>query len=558
MVARNEVSSLPNVSVLALRLVRYLSNFPFIGLIGAVLFFALSLAPSLIPRDPLIQGGLSAISSVVGYCFGVTLLWLWTFLELPVPKIRWIMVLAGAGTIAFAGYALWLSAERQATLREFLSLEQPEATYAPIVFAIALAAAIVLREIGRLFGWIARSIARVLDRKLPRRVSLLLGVVVAALALSSVVSGTVGRFALQSLDAMFLALDELIDDDMVPPSHDMASGGENSLISWSDLGRQGRHFVTSGPTRQDVAQFTGETSEQPIRVYVGLSAAETPDERAKLALEELKRVGAFRRSVLVIATPTGTGWIDEEAVDPLEFLHGGDTAIVALQYSYLTSYVSLFIEPGYATTSARALFDEVYGHWRSLPAGSRPRLYLHGLSLGSAGSEQSMTLHAMLGDLIHGAVWSGPPFSNPSWSEFTRDRNPGTPYWLPKVGDGSYVRFTNQTNALDIPGASWGPVRLVYLQYASDPITFFSPDLFWREPDWLKNERGPDVSPNLEWFPVVTALQVAFDMVGASALGTGLGHLYAASDYIDAWIAVTEPKGWSRAEIERLKRHFGD
>ena len=101
-------------------------------------------------------------------------------------------------------------------------------------------------------------------------------------------------------------------------------------------------------------------------------------------------------------------------------------------------------------------------------------------------------------------------------------------------------------------------MRLVYLQYASDPITFFSPDLFFQQPDWLVGQRGPDVSPDLDWFPIITGFQVAFDMVGASALGPGRGHLFAAPHYIDAWIAVTQPEGWTDAEIERLKARFGD
>ena len=47
-------------------------------------------------------------------------------------------------------------------------------------------------------------------------------------------------------------------------------------------------------------------------------------------------------------------------------------------------------------------------------------------------------------------------------------------------------------------------------------------------------------------------------MIGASALGPGLGHLYAASRYIDAWVAVTEPDGWTDTDIARLKTHFQD
>jgi uncharacterized membrane protein len=65
------------------------------------------------------------------------------------------------------------------------------------------------------------------------------------------------------------------------------------------------------------------------------------EQRAELALEELKRVGGFSRSVLVVATPTGTGWLDPGAVDTVEYLHAGDTAIVSMQYSHLPSWITI-------------------------------------------------------------------------------------------------------------------------------------------------------------------------------------------------------------------------
>ena len=543
------------------RVQAYLSGLPLPGLIGAGLLFALSMAPSLIPRDAVIQGALAGVTAAVGFWLGLTVLWLWTFFELPLltgvlAKVLHFVV--SALTILLIGYSLWHAAEWQDSLRDFLDLESLESIYTPIVLLIAIPVALLLREIGRIFSWTTRIISRLLDRIVPRRVSLIIGILLAAFLLIHLGLGSVGRLALESLDAMFLALDQLIDDDLVPPSEDLATGSATSFISWEDLGRQGRRFVDSGPNREAIENLTGSEAIRPVRVYVGLGAAETPEERADLAVEEMKRVGAFDRSLLVVAIPTGTGWIDEAAVDTLEYLHRGDTAIVAQQYSYLTSYVSILVEPGYSKATAKALFNAVYGHWRRLPADARPRLYLHGLSLGSSGSEQSMNLYMVLGDLIHGAVWSGPPFTNPSWAAFTRGRDPESPFWLPRFADGSLVRFTNQQNALDIPGAQWGPVRLVYLQYARDPITFFSTDLFFREPSWLIGTRGPDVSPDLEWVPIVTGFQVAFDMIGASALGPGLGHLYAASHYIDAWVSVTEPDGWSDADIARLKTHFQD
>ena len=120
------------------------------------------------------------------------------------------------------------------------------------------------------------------------------------------------------------------------------------------------------------AHFRERTRSKPIRVYVGLRSAETPRERAKLALEELKRVGGFDRSVLIVVMPTGTGWIDPAAMDSVEYLHGGDVASVAVQYSYLASWLSLLVEPGYGADAARALFTEIYNYWTRLPKESRP------------------------------------------------------------------------------------------------------------------------------------------------------------------------------------------
>jgi len=135
----------------------------------------------------------------------------------------------------------------------------------------------------------------------------------------------------------------------------------------------------------------------------------------------------------------------------------------------------------------------------------------------------------------------------------TAGREPGSPAWLPRFRDSSVIRFTAQKNALDIPGAKWGPMRIVYLQYASDPVTFFDPHSFFREPGWMKQPRGPDVSPYLTWYPVVTMLQLALDMAMATTSPMGYGHVYAPEHYVDAWVAVTDPQGLAPGDVERLK-----
>ena len=106
------------------------------------------------------------------------------------------------------------------------------------------------------------------------------------------------------------------------------------------------------------------------------------------------------------------------------------------------------------------------------------------------------------------------------------------------------------------PNASWGPMRVVYLQYASDPVTFFEYRSLYREPDWILPPRGPDVSPQLRWHPVVTLLQLAADKFMATAAPIGYGHVYAPAHYIDAWIEVTDVRDWSPDEITRLKQHL--
>jgi uncharacterized membrane protein len=126
------------------------------------------------------------------------------------------------------------------------------------------------------------------------------------------------------------------------------------------------------------------------------------------------------------------------------------------------------------------------------------------------------------------------------------------------VGDGSRVRFANQAGVAAPARARWGPTRLVYLQYASDPVTFFDTRCLYRAPEWLAQPRGPDVSPDLRWYPVVTCLQLLADMAIFTTAPSGHGHNFAAAHYIDGWLEVTGAPGWPADKVARLKRHFAE
>lgn len=538
---------------------RLRANFSTPGLLLGALFYAASLTPSLLPREPYMQGPLTGASLAAGYAIGVLLSWIWRQLELPMPSRRaegWLKLTAGlvclAAVVAFA----WRAAEWQSSVRRLMDLPPAETAYPFQVALIAILVFLVLKSLGLLFGRVWLFLSRRLKRLVPRPVARLVGFALTAFLFWWVASGVLFEQALRLADSSFQELDQRIDPETQRPQNPLKTGSDASLVNWELLGSRGRQFVTSGPGADEIGAFFGTPALEPLRIYVGLNSRETAEARAELAFEEMLRVGAFERSALVVVVPTGTGWIDPAALDTLEYLHRGDVASVALQYSYLSSWLSLLAEPGYGAEAGRALFRIVYDHWTSLPRDARPRLYLHGLSLGAMNSESSTDLYDVVADPFDGALWAGPPFSTSQWRRVTAERQPGSPAWLPRFRDGSIIRFANQETTLADQGDEWGPMRIGYLQYASDPVTFFDPYAFLREPAWMRDEPGPDVTPYLRWFPVVTMLQLAFDMAVATTSPIGHGHVYAPEHYIDAWIEITEPPPIEPQTLERLKDVF--
>ena len=539
---------------------RQMQSLSGVGLVLGALFFAAALTPTLIPRSYLTQGALAGGCFAIGYGAGVLWRWLWHYLELPEPSSRLRSVtnafLAVACLVVVIVY-LWRAAEWQNSIRAVMNMEPVETAHPLKTCAIALMTFFALLILARLFALVTHFLSTQIRRVIPRKIANVLGVLIATLLFWSIASNFLIRTAFRALDSSFREWDALIEPERAQPTAPGKTGSTASLVRWKELGRTGRRFVASGPTAAQIGAFTGRPAHDPVRVYVGLRGADTPRARARLALEELKRQGGFARSTLIVITPTGTGWIDPAAMDSVEYLLDGDVASVAVQYSYLNSPLSLLFQPEYGAEAARVLFAEIYGYWTTLPRDARPKLYLHGLSLGAKNSEQSAELFETIGDPITGALWSGPPFASRIWRWVTENRNPGSPAWLPQFRDGRFVRFMNQNGSTVPADAPWGAMRVVYLQYASDAIVLFDYRDAYRPPAWMNAPRGPDVSPQLRWYPVVTMLQLALDMAVANGTPMGFGHVYAPEHYIDAWVAVADIHHWSPDALARLKDHLG-
>lgn len=535
------------------------SSFSGSGLIIGALFFAASLTPSLIPRGYLVQGVLAGVAFGSGYGIGVLLRGLWLYLELPslnAQVLRYAKTIAAAICLCVMILALYHTAGWQNSIRSVLNMEPVDSGYPLSVSALAIVSFAALLLLARGLIGLGRIIINKLHNYLPRRVSIIAGTAITIALTFTIANGVLVEYTFRVLDSSFQKIDSLLEPDRPQPLIVERAGNPASQLEWRKLGRAGREFVASGPTASDISDFNKRTALEPIRLYAGLQVADTPDERAQLLLAELIRIGAFDRAVLVVITPTGTGWVDPSAIDGLEFLFDGDVASVALQYSYLNSPLSLLFQPENGLASSQALFRAVYDRWKKLPGDQRPELYLHGLSLGAFNSQRSITFFDILGDPINGAVWSGPPFPSEKWRSLTDNRDTGSTEWLPVFQDGRFVRFMNQNGTPQGNTAQLGNTRFVYLQYASDAITFFSKSLLYQEADWMKSPRGPDVSPMLGWYPVVSMLQLLIDMPLADTVPMGYGHVYAPDHYLNAWLEVTGIETWQADEIEALKKHL--
>jgi uncharacterized membrane protein len=191
-----------------------------------------------------------------------------------------------------------------------------------------------------------------------------------------------------------------------------------------------------------------------------------------------------------------------------------------------------------------------------MPEGSRPKLLVFGESLGSYGTEQAF---GGIDDMIagvDGALLEGPVFHNDIHSTVTDDRDSGSPYWRPVYKKGAHVRFAVGVSDLSKPDTEWKSPRIVYLQNATDPITYWKPNLLWKPPEWLDDPRGPDVSDRMFWVPVVTFWQTTADMAFSTGVPTGHGHSYGVNA-VDGWVAVYPPEGWTDDKTEQLREIIG-
>ncbi|MFB7368702.1 alpha/beta hydrolase [Streptomyces sp. NPDC056222] len=529
----------------------------------ATFFFWSSLTPSLVPRPWHLQGLVGGITAAIGYALGSVLAWLFRALVRRRPGERarsrcWQVYWVVAPVVS-----IWLiseSARMQRQLRVLQGLPPALTWHTPMIALMAIGLWLALLLVARAVRLGSARLIRLLGRLLPKPVAFAVGAVLSTLVVLVGVRDVVfDRGIIDVADRIAEATNGGTKDGIHPPVSRYVSGGPGSLLRWQNLGNQGRNFTGAVPTRDRITAWSGRPALDPVRVYIPSAVpAAFEDEspfraQASLAVRELERTGAFDRRVLVIAGTTGTGWVNPNVAEPLEYMYGGDTAIVAVQYSYLPSWVSFLVDKEKAGRATRELVLAVRARLDALPAEARPKLLVTGESLGAYAVEASFDGPDDLLARTDGALLLGTPNFSPTSQEIRRDRDPGSPVWRPQYEGGAQVRFAQFPRAdLARPPARWEWPRAVYLQNASDPIVWWSPDLLLERPEWLDHPLGPDITPEIHWFPFVAFWQTSIDMAVSYGVQAPHGHRYGAGA-VDGWAAIAPPEGWTAEDTTRLR-----
>ena len=530
-----------------------------LSLTGGVLglsFGAMSVTPSLVPRAWILQSLVTGLCVVTGYGLGAFVGWAYRSLRLPdlpdrARSVAWKALGALAVVLLLVGG--WLGWRWQSDQRELLGMD----TSVPLVWLVApllgLLVAALLLGIGRAVKALGRAVFRPLGRLLPVRVAWLIAIVVTVVVTYLVFSGLLIGNLLSAADSIFASNNDDDKPGVVNPQVATRTGGPTSGVTWESIGREGRAFVASGPTASEISAVVGDPAAiEPVRAFVGLETAPTAAERAQIAVAELRRLGGFQRGAIAVAGTTGSGWIDPKAADALDYATHGDVATVSTQYSYLPSWLSFLVDRSRAATNAEQLLTAVRVELDAMPADQRPELYVYGESLGAFSTDNAFTSVEDMSTTTDGALLIGPPSFDATWQKVVAGRAAGSPAWKPIYGDGALVRVATTDAELTDETLTWQTDNpIIYLTHASDPIVAWTADhAAWLDP------RGPDVSPRVVAWPVVSGWQATVDQFNANGVPAGHGHVYDET-VVTAWSEIIGPPSLPDSEIAAIEKAIG-
>lgn len=537
-----------------------------IGVVGALVMYGVSVSPSLLARSWQWHAVASGVLSAVGYIVGLTIQ---RFYALVVPRLGVEITAPQSVSIAFRavlllGFFLWflrwlLQSYRERKRANHLVGMRGE-TLGEYLLGTVCAFILMMALLGVAWGlqWIGRAIVSVLSQWMHMVFALALSLLILVVIVYALTSQVLLKLGINFFTRHARKMNNRTAKGIVQPQVPERSGSPHSRSSWRAVGGQGRVFLGRGPSRADIEAVTGCSAMEPIRVYAGMpEEGQSLQNAADLVVEELHRTGAFDRAVILIATSTGSGWVDEWQVQPLEYLTRGNCATASMQYSFVPSSINFLTDLDVSEEAAVILFETIRRAVDEIPEDRRPALFVCGESLGAYASQHVFSGIVDVLSRTDGALWVGTPAFTPMHAELTAIRHRGSPEVAPVVANGRHVRFVNVPENLwaDVYGrelGDWNYPRIVYAQHPSDPVVWWNSELVWHKPDWISEKVDGDVSPHMQYTRGATYIQVLVDMPVAGTAPGGHGHTYH-EELIPLWEAILG----LREDEKNAGLHFG-
>ena len=390
--------------------------------------------------------------------------------------------------------------------------------------AVGVGAGVLGLQAGERF--VARAVARGVARVAPRY-DVVSNPVGHAISLAILGGGLVAayEYAVRRVEQGGAAVEPAYE---APPQSPFVSGSPASVVPFDTLSREGRRFTNMALTRDEIAEVMGSPATcDPIRLFVGLDTAPEVEDRVDLVMDELIRTKAFEREVLVLASPTGSGYINYVFAEALEYLTLGDCAIATMQYSMLPSSMSL-TRTGLAIEQNRALMHAITGYLRGMADEDRPKFVLFGESLGALTMQdiwRHRTVEAIERDFVHSSIFLGTPSATEFAKAWRLDPDRIDPHGL-------MLEVDSFGEVLALEPSERASARHYLISHYDDPIPKFGTNILLRRPWWLgpADERPPRTPKSTSWRPGTTFVLTGVDLINAMDVVPGRfgrrGHDY--------------------------------
>ena len=347
-------------------------------------------------------------------------------------------------------------------------------------------------------------------------------------AVSMTVLGAAGVWGHQSIKHRIERSDNVIEPAYFsPPTNPNVTAGPRSVFAFDDIGKEGRRFVLMTLTPEEITAVMNEPAQEPVRIVAGYETTKDTNALAEMAFEEMQRLGAFDKSVICIASPTGVGYVNYIFGEALEYLTRGDSAIVVPQYALVPSMLALFDTNDGIALHTR-IIELARDHIAAMPEGQRPKLVQFGESLGAqvamdvCGSA-GVPGYDQLG--LDAGLYLGVPFRTQAWLRWMDDRDELDP-------NQELMLVTAAPELVEARSEGDHVRKHVMIVHNDDPVNKFSYRMVIKRPWWLgaPTSRPPMVPRETVWRPffsfVICLVDLANGMHSQPGLFVRRGHDY--------------------------------